>query len=79
MQIRFSGSSMLNIIHEAYDLSRRCVTVNMETLTFQEFMKLSKGKVLDTFSLEDLLKTEPRSVLTLPWPTRIFIKIFSTI
>lgn len=56
MQIRFSGSSMLNIIHQTYDLSRRCLTVDMEILTFQEFMNLSKGKILDTFSLDDLLK-----------------------
>lgn len=61
--VRFSGSSMLNLLHEKYDLSRRCVTVQMETLTFAEYLKLSKKLVLPALSLADI--TERGSELSL--------------
>ena len=55
MHIRFSGSSMLNILYEKYDLSRRCVTVEMGILTFSEYLELSKQKVLPDLSLAEIL------------------------
>lgn len=55
LSVRFSGSSMLNLLHEKYDLSRRCVTVQMETLTFAEYLKLSKKLVLPELSLADIV------------------------
>ena len=55
LAIRFSGSSMLNLLYQKYDLSRRCVTAYMETLSFNEFMELSKKTKLPVFSLEDIL------------------------
>ncbi len=55
MYIRFSGSSMLNILYEKYDLSRRCVTVEMGTLNFSEYFELSKKKVLPDFSLDEMV------------------------
>jgi len=55
MSVRFSGSSMLNLLHEKYDLSRRCVTVQMETLTFAEYLELDKKLVLPVLSLADII------------------------
>jgi len=55
MSIRFSGSSMLNILYEKYDLSRRCVTVDMGTLNFSEYLELSKKKVLPDLSLDEIV------------------------
>ena len=54
--IRFSGSSMLNILNEKYDLSRRLVSVIVDTLSFKEYFELSQNLQLDSFSLEDILK-----------------------
>jgi hypothetical protein len=53
--IRFSGSSMLNILYRNYDLSRRCVTAFMEVLSFNEYMELCKKVKLPVFSLADVL------------------------
>jgi len=53
--IRFSGSSMLNIINEKYDLSRRAVVVTMKTLSFREYLKLSSGIDLPRLSFEQIL------------------------
>lgn len=54
--VRFSGSSMLNILYEKYDLSRRCVTVVMDTLSFREFIEISKGTELPGFALDEILE-----------------------
>ncbi len=43
---------MLNILYEKYDLSRRCVTIHMETLSFHEFLELSEKKMLAQYSLD---------------------------
>jgi len=69
--IRFSGSSMLNIISEKYDLSRRAVITTMRTLSFREYLKLSSGIELDRVSFEEILKhhTELSSTLALENPT----------
>lgn len=56
MMIRFSGSSMLNILYEKYDLSRRCVTIHMETLSFHEFLELSEKKILAQYSLGEIIE-----------------------
>jgi len=53
--IRFSGSSMLEILEQKYDLSRRAVIVRMDTLTFREYMQLSSEIDLPTLRLEDVL------------------------
>ena len=53
--LRFSGSSMLNLPYEKYDLSRRCVTAHIDTLNFNEYLELSKGYKLPTLSLEEIL------------------------
>ncbi|MEA1969176.1 MAG: AAA family ATPase [Thermodesulfobacteriota bacterium] len=54
MLVRFSGSSMLNLLYEKYDLSRRCVTAQMETLSFIEYLELSKKLILPNLSMDDI-------------------------
>jgi hypothetical protein len=55
MLLRFSGSSMLNLLYEKYDLSRRCVTVEMGTLTFSEYLELSRQLVLPSLTLDEII------------------------
>ena len=56
IQIRISGSSMLNILYEKYDLSRRLVLHHMKTLSFREYLELTKGIKLQRYKLQDILK-----------------------
>jgi len=56
LMIRFSGSSMLNILEEKYDLSRRAVIVNVNPLSFREYLKLANNIELAKLSLEEILK-----------------------
>ncbi len=56
MLIRFSGSAMLNLLYEKYDLSRRCVTAYMDTLSFNEYLDLSSGCKLAVLPLKEILK-----------------------
>ncbi|MDD2652228.1 MAG: AAA family ATPase [Sulfurimonas sp.] len=69
--IRFSGSSMLNILSEKFDLSRRCVISYVMPLSFREFMKLSLDIDLPLLSFEEILKkhNELSSNLALEHPT----------
>lgn len=53
--VRFSGSSTLNLLYEKYDLSRRCVTIDMNTLSFREYLELSKGYTIPVLSLDEIL------------------------
>jgi hypothetical protein len=59
LMIRFSGSSMLNLLYEKYDLSRRCVTVSMNTLSFNEYLALNRGDKLPVLSFDDILAKGP--------------------
>ena len=56
LMIRFSGSSMLNILEEKYDLSRRAVIGNVKPLSFREYMKLANGIDLPKLSLQEVVK-----------------------
>lgn len=69
--IRFSGSSMLNILHEKFDLSRRAVIGYVKPLSFREFLKLGCDIDLPKLTLEDILKnhSEISSTLALQNPT----------
>ena len=69
--IRFSGSSMLNILDEKYDLSRRAVIWQVKTLSFREYMHLSNNIVLPELSLEEILykSSELSSELALEYPS----------
>ncbi len=53
--IRFSGSSMLNILNEKFDLSRRCVIKHVKILSFREYLSLAYDIKLDMLSLNEIL------------------------
>jgi len=53
--IRFSGSSMLNILHEKYDLSRRAVIGYVTPLSFREYLSLSSGITVPQLTLSEIL------------------------
>ena len=69
--VRFSGSSMLNILNEKYDLSRRCVTSYVTPLSFREYMQLSEKIELPHLELSEILKnsSDISSTLALENPT----------
>jgi len=53
--IRISGSSMLNILYEKYDLSRRIILYKMETLSFKEYFELENNIKIPNYTLDDIL------------------------
>lgn len=53
--IRISGSSMLNILYEKYDLSRRLVLYTLPILTFREYFEITKNIKLQSYTLDELL------------------------
>lgn len=53
--LRISGSSMLNILYEKYDLSRRLLLHRVIHLSFREYMSIKSGKRFETFALKDIL------------------------
>lgn len=69
--VRFSGSSMLNILNEKYDLSRRAVIAQVKPLNFREYMHLSENVLLPTLSFDEILANpaELSSSLALENPT----------
>jgi predicted AAA+ superfamily ATPase len=69
--IRFSGSSMLNILEERYDLSRRVVITDVKPLSFREYMQLANNIALPKLSIENILKehNELSADLALEHPT----------
>ena len=69
--IRFSGSSMLNILNEKFDLSRRAVIGYVKPLSFREFLKLDQNINLPQQTLENVLTNhnEISSTLALEHPT----------
>ncbi len=56
LTLRISGSSMLNILMQSHDLSRRIVTKELQTLTFKEYFEIKYKSSLPGFSLEEILK-----------------------
>lgn len=56
IRIRISGSSMINILYEKYDLSRRLVLYTVPHLSFREFLSMQKGMEFKKLELEDILK-----------------------
>lgn len=55
LKIRFSGSSMLQILYEQFDLSRRAVIVPMEELSFREYYQMSTNSELPILSFDEIL------------------------
>ncbi len=55
LQVIFTGSSLLNILNAEADLSRRCVSYDMQGLSFREYLQFNEGLSLPIISLEDIL------------------------
>jgi len=56
LTIRISGSSMLNILIQSYDLSRRIVVKELDKLSFKEYFEIKHNVRLSSFSLDEVLK-----------------------
>ena len=56
LTIRISGSSMLNILYEKYDLSRRLVLHTLPVLSFREYLQIVKDITFKSYTLEEILK-----------------------
>ncbi len=55
LTIRISGSSMINILYEKYDLSRRLVIHTLPVLSFKEYYEIQKGITLKSYTLKEIL------------------------
>lgn len=55
LQIIFTGSSLLNILNAEADLSRRCVSYDMQGLSFREYLMFKEKVELPVLSLETVL------------------------
>ncbi|MBR4713444.1 MAG: ATP-binding protein [Paludibacteraceae bacterium] len=55
LQIIFTGSSLLNILNAEADLSRRCVSYDMQGLSFREYLLFKEKVSLPIFSLDEIL------------------------
>ncbi len=56
LKIVFTGSSLLNILNAEADLSRRCVSYDMQGLSFREYLLFKEKLSLPIFSLDDVLQ-----------------------
>lgn len=54
LHIVFTGSSLINILNAEADLSRRCITYDMQGLSFREYLLMFKGQSFPVASLEDV-------------------------
>ncbi|MGM9698040.1 MAG: ATP-binding protein [Prevotella sp.] len=55
LHIVFTGSSLINILDSEVDLSRRCISYDMQGLSFREYLAMFKGVKLPQMSLDDIL------------------------
>jgi len=71
LTIRVSGSSMLNILMQSYDLSRRMVVKELKKLSFKEYLEIQNGYKLDSYTFEEILRnsSEISFELTQKYPT----------
>jgi len=78
LTIRLSGSSMLNILNEKFDLSRRLVVSYVKPLSFREFLELYANIKVPKLSFEQILNEHNglSSTLVLQNPTlyKLFLK-----
>lgn len=56
LTIRISGSSMLNILMQSHDLSRRVVTKELDALSFKEYFEIKHNVTLPNITLKEMLK-----------------------
>lgn len=55
LQVIFTGSSLLNILNAEADLARRCVSYDMQGLSFREYLQFKENILLPVISLDDVL------------------------
>lgn len=55
LKIVFTGSSLLNILNAEADLSRRCVSYDMQGLSFREYLLFKENLSLPHFTLDEVL------------------------
>ena len=71
LKIRVSGSSMLNILMQSYDLSRRMLVKELKKLSFKEYVEISNNIQLKSYTLTEILtnSSEISFELTQKYPT----------
>ena len=57
LKVVFSGSSLLQILNAEADLSRRCISYNMQGLSFREYLKLYHQIDVRPYTLDELLSS----------------------
>jgi predicted AAA+ superfamily ATPase len=60
LELFISGSSALEIYKGSHDLSRRSASYSMQGLSFQEFLELSHGLDLSSYSLQEICKNHQK-------------------
>lgn len=55
LTIRISGSSMLNILMQSHDLSRRIVTKELKTLSFKEYFEIKHKEKLPSLTFPEVV------------------------
>lgn len=55
-KVLFSGSSMIDILHSKFDLSRRVTLYRLHGLSFREYLEYTQQIILPKITLNDLLK-----------------------
>lgn len=55
LKIVFTGSSLLQLLNAEADLSRRCISYNMQGLSYREYLKLFHQIHIRPYSLEEIL------------------------
>ncbi len=58
LKIIFAGSSVLDIIKETADLSRRAIIYKLHGLSFREYLRLFNNYDAEVYSLEQIIKNE---------------------
>lgn len=56
LKVVFTGSSLLNILNAEADLSRRCVSYDMQGLSFREYLLFKEGLSIPSMALRDVLQ-----------------------
>lgn len=56
LKVVFSGSSILKILQEQADLSRRALIYDLQGLSFREYINLTRAVQLPLFSLDDVIE-----------------------
>lgn len=56
LKMVFTGSSLLNILNPEADLSRRCVSYDMQGLSFREYLLFKEGLAFSQLALDDVLQ-----------------------